>query len=132
VSAITDGDLSAIRAKFPVLKEFSDGFIRSNKPDCIMRMETANMKLKEAECAKDADDRLAHNRSNIGVISVDMGLDDRTNVLHDGRFLPGANCSVVKLWLAARARTPLHGAPPLGNYDMACVGLSFLSLPEVG
>ncbi len=91
-SAITDSDLVALRAKFPFLKEFSDGFIRANKPDCIIRMETANMKLKEAERAKDADDRLAHNRSNIGVISVDMGLDDRTNVLHDGRFLPGANC----------------------------------------
>jgi hypothetical protein len=111
-SAITDSDLVALRAKFPFLKEFSDGFIRANKADCIMRMETANMKLKEAERAKDADDRLAHNRSNIGVISVDMGLDDRTNVLHDGRFLPGANCSAAKLWLAARERTPLHGAPP--------------------
>jgi hypothetical protein len=122
-SAITDSDLVALRAKFPFLKEFSDGFIRANKPDCIMRMETANMKLKEAERAKDADDRLAHNRSNIGVISVDMGLDDRTNVLHDGRFLPGANCSAAKLWLAARERTPLHGAPPLGNYDMASIGL---------
>jgi hypothetical protein len=122
-SAITDSNLVALRAKFPFLKEFSDGFIWANKPDCIMRMETANMKLKEAERAKDADDRLAHNRSNIGVISVDMGLDDRTNVLHDGRFLPGANCSAAKLWLAARARIPLHGAPPLGNYDMASIGL---------
>ncbi len=42
-----------------------------------MRMETANMKLREAERTKDADDKLAHNRMNIGVISVDMGLDDR-------------------------------------------------------
>jgi hypothetical protein len=75
-SAITDSDLVALRAQFPFLKEFSDGFIRANKLDCIMRMETANMKLKEAERAKDADDRLPHNRSNIGVISVDMGLDD--------------------------------------------------------
>ncbi len=116
-SAITDSDLVALLAKFPFLKEFSAGFIRANKPDCIMRMETANMKLKEAERAKDADDRLAHNRSNIGVISVDMGLDDRTNVLHNGRFLPGANCSATKLWLAARSRIPLHGAPPLGNYE---------------
>jgi hypothetical protein len=40
-------------------------------------METANMKLREAERTKDADDKLAHNRMNIGVISVDMGLDDR-------------------------------------------------------
>ncbi len=90
-SAITNANLAALRAEFPILKEFSDGFIRANKPDCIVRMEAANMKLKEAECAKDADDQLAQNRSNIGVISVYMGLDDRTNILHDGRFLPGAN-----------------------------------------
>jgi hypothetical protein len=122
-AAITDSDIAALKAKFPFLREFSDGFIKANKPDCLMRMETTNMKLKEAERAKDADDRLAHNRSNIGVISVDMGLDDRTTNLHDGRFLPGANCSAAKLWLAARARIPLHGAPPLGNYDMAGVGL---------
>jgi hypothetical protein len=46
-----------------------------------MRMETANMKLREAERTKDADDKLAHNRMNIGVISVDMGLDDRKDYL---------------------------------------------------
>jgi hypothetical protein len=76
-SAVTDSDLAALRAKFPFLKEFSDGFIKANKADCLMRMETANMKLREAERTKDADDKLAHNRMNIGVISVDMGLDDR-------------------------------------------------------
>ncbi len=47
-----------------------------------MKLETANMKLKEAERTKDADDKLAHNRSNIGTICVDMGLDDRTSILH--------------------------------------------------
>jgi hypothetical protein len=73
-SAVTDSHLAALRAKFPFLKEFSDGFIKANKPDCL---ETANMKLREAERTKDADDKLAHNRMNMGVISVDMGLDDR-------------------------------------------------------
>ncbi len=111
-SAISDSDIAALRSKFPFLKDFSDNFIRSNKPDSLMKLETANMKLKEAERTKDADDKLAHNRSNIGTICVDMGLDDRTSILHDGRFLPGANCSAAKLWLAARNRTPLHGAPP--------------------
>jgi hypothetical protein len=122
-ASITDSDIAALKAKFPFLREFSDGFIKANKLDCLMRMETTNMKLKEAERAKDAEDRLAHNRSNIGVMSVDMGLDERTTNLHDSRFLPGANCSAAKLWLAARSRIPLHGAPPLGNYDMAGVGL---------
>jgi hypothetical protein len=82
-SAVTDSDLAALRAKFPFLKEFSDGFIKANKPDCLMRMETANMKLREAERTKDAEDKLAHNRMNIGVISVDMGLDDG----HDNAYL---------------------------------------------
>jgi hypothetical protein len=81
-SALTDSDLAALRAKFPFLKEFSDGFIRANKPACLMRMETANMKLREAERTKDADDKLAHNRMNIGVISVDMGVDDRDGYLN--------------------------------------------------
>jgi hypothetical protein len=42
-SAVTDSNLAALRAKFPFLKEFSDGFIKANKPDCLMRMETSNM-----------------------------------------------------------------------------------------
>ncbi len=130
-SAIWDSDLAALRAKFPFLKDFSDGFIRANKPDSLMKLETANMKLKEAERTKDADDKLTHNRSNIGTICVDMGLDDRTSILHDGRFLPGANCSAAKLWLAARNRIPLHGAPPLGNYDMVAVGLDGFVSPRV-
>ena len=130
ISAVSDSDIAALRAKFPFLKDFSDGFIRANKPDSLMKLETANMKLKEAERTKDADDKLAYNRSNIGTICVDMGLDDRTSILHDGRFLPGANCSAAKLWLAARNRIPLHGAPPLGNYDMASVGLGGFVSPR--
>jgi hypothetical protein len=129
-NVISDSDVAALRSKFPFLKDFSDNFIRSNKPDSLMKLETANMKLKEAERTKDADDKLAHNRSNIGTICVDMGLDDRTTILHDGRFLPGANCSAAKLWLAARNRIPLHGAPPLGNYDMAAVGLGGFVSPR--
>jgi hypothetical protein len=130
ISAISDSDLAALRAKFPFLKDFSDGFIKANKPDLLMKLETANMKLKEAERTKDADDKLAHNRSNIGTICVNIGLDDRTSILHDGRFLPGANCSAAKLWLVARNRIPLHGAPLLGNYDMAAVGLAGFVSPR--
>jgi hypothetical protein len=47
--AITDSDIAARKAKFPFLREFSDGFIKANKPDCLTRMETTNMKLKEAK-----------------------------------------------------------------------------------
>jgi hypothetical protein len=43
--------------------------------------------------------------------------------LHEARFLPGAVCSTAKLWLAARKLIGLNGADPLGNYDMAALGL---------
>ncbi len=32
-------------------------------------------------------------------------------------------CSAAKLWLKAREVIGLNGAPPLGNYDMAAVGM---------
>jgi hypothetical protein len=40
--------------------------------------------------------------------------------------LPGAGCSAAKTWLRAREVLGLTGAPPLGNYDMAAVGLGGL------
>ncbi len=87
---MSNSDLAALRAKFSFLKDFSDEFIRANKPDSLIKLEMANIMLKEAERRKDADDRLAHNRSNISTVCVDMGIDDRTTHLNDGWFLPGA------------------------------------------
>jgi hypothetical protein len=102
---LSNNDLVVLRAKFPFLKDFRDDFIRADTPDCLIKLETANLKLKEAERTKDADDKLAHNRSNIGTI----GHGHRRQIMHfqNGLFLPGANSSAAKLYLAARERTPL-------------------------
>ena len=125
VQAITDADLSALRLKFPFLREFSDSFIRSTKPDCILRMESTTLKIKESERARDADDKLAANRAELGlnVKNIPAGSDDRWSILHEGRFLPGAGCSTTKIWLKAREVLGTTGAPPIGNYDMNTVGL---------
>ncbi len=124
-TSITDGDLAAMRAKFPFLRDFSDNFIRSTKPDSILKMETTTMKMKESERTRDADERLAANRADLGVTvkNIKEGKDDRWKILHEGRFLPGAGCSASKLWLHARAHLGIQGAPPIGNYDMNAVGL---------
>jgi hypothetical protein len=125
VSAITDGDLAAMRSKFPFLKDFSDGFIRATKPDCILKMESTTLKIKESERSRDADDKLAANRAALGTSPKVLreGIDDRWSNLHEGRFLPGAGCSAAKLWLTARSYLGLSGGPALGNYDMHSVGL---------
>jgi hypothetical protein len=123
--SFTDKDLAAMRAKFPFLAEFSDGFIRSTKPDCILKMETATLKIRETERKREADDKLASNRASLGSnpVLIGEGLDDRWTNLHKGRFLAGAGCSAAKLWLTARSHIGLNGSPPLGNYDMNAVGL---------
>jgi hypothetical protein len=123
--SFTNKDLAAMRAKFPFLAEFSDGFIRSTKPDCILKMEMATLKIRETERKREADDKLASNRASLGSnpVLIGEGLDDRWTNLHKGRFLAGAGCSAAKLWLTARFHIGLNGSPPLGNYDMNAVGL---------
>jgi hypothetical protein len=124
-SAITDKDLATMRDKFPFLRDFSDGFLGANKPETLIKMEATHLKMRELERQKDAEDRLAANRSALGSnpTTVREGLDDRWNILHPGRFLPGAACSAAKLWLKARKSIGLSGTAPLGNFDMSCVGL---------
>jgi hypothetical protein len=62
-SAITDGDLAAMRSKFPFLRDFSDGFIRATRPDCILKMESTTLKIRESERSRDADDKLTKEDS---------------------------------------------------------------------
>jgi hypothetical protein len=124
-SAITDGDLAAMRSKFPFLRDFSDGFIRATKPDCILKMESTTLKIRESERSRDADDKLAANRAALGTSPkiLKEGADDHWKILHEGRFLPGAGCSAAKLWLTARSSLGLTGGAAIGNYDMHSVGL---------
>jgi hypothetical protein len=124
-SAITDSDLAAMRSKFPFLRDFSDGFIRATKPDCILKMESTTLKIRESERSRDADDKLAANRAALGTSPkiLKEGADDRWKILHEGRFLPGAGCSAAKLWLTARSSLGLTGGAAIGNYDMHSVGL---------
>jgi hypothetical protein len=125
INMISDADIRALKLKFSFLADYSDSFIRHTKPECLVKLEATNLKMKEAERVRDYDDRLATNRMNASSHprTVKGGLDDRCSNLHEARFLPGAVCSTAKLWLAARKLIGLNGADPLGNYDMAALGL---------
>jgi hypothetical protein len=114
-----------MRAKFPFLDAFSDTFVRTTPPDSLLKMEVTTIKMRDSERSRDADDKLAANIAALSTTSkaVGAGFDDRWATLHEGRFLPGAGCSAAKLWLKARKVISLNGAPPLGNYDMAAVGM---------
>ncbi len=71
-----------------------------------------------------ANARLAHNAEQTSKkpTQVKAGLDNRKSILHDSRFLGGASCSNIELWLQARSKLPPKGVPALGNYDMDSIG----------
>jgi hypothetical protein len=123
---ISDADILVLKRKHTFLADFSDAFIRSTPIGDLMRIESTAMKAREIEKSKDADDLLAANKANLAhsFVEVSEGRDNRWNTLHDARFLGGAGCSAVKLWLSAKAAWGTSHPPPIGNYDMGAVGLA--------
>jgi hypothetical protein len=123
---ISDEDINSLRRKHGFLSDFSDDFIRATPIGDLMKIESTAMKLKEMERGKDADDRLAANKAALSstFVEVPAGRDNRWSELHEGRFLAGAGCSAVRLWLTARDKLGLTGQPPIGSYDMGAVGLA--------
>jgi hypothetical protein len=123
---MTDADIKVLRSKHMFLSEFSDNFIRMTPIGDLMKIESTALKAREIERAKDADDRLALNKSALAstVFSVPAGSDNRWSILHQGRFLGGACCSAAKLWLTAREYLGSSHAAPVGNYDLNSCGLA--------
>jgi len=123
---LSDADIASLKERFPILADFSDGFIRTTPRGDLMKIQSTACKLKEAERSKDVDDKLASNKAKLATrfTKVPEGKDNRWTSLHVGRFLGGAGCSATKLWLTARGHMELSGFPPIGNYDMGAVGMA--------
>lgn len=123
---MSEEDIKSLRRKHKFLEEFSDNFIRHNSIGDLMKIESTAIKIKEMEKNKDADDRLAANKSALPstFVSVPAGRDNRYNELHEARFLGGAGCSATKLWLAAKSVLGDSVIPAIGCYDMGAVGLA--------
>jgi hypothetical protein len=122
---MTDADLAYLRRKFPFLADLSDSFVRSQTTGELLKMESTAMKMKVLEQSRDYEDRLTTNKMSLEERekTVPAGVDNRWDKLHSGRFLPGATCSVQKLWMEARKAGGLSGGHPVGSYDMGAIGM---------
>jgi hypothetical protein len=58
---MTDEDVFHLRKKHAFLADFSDTFIKNTPIGDLLKIECTAMKMREMECAKDADDKLAAN-----------------------------------------------------------------------
>jgi hypothetical protein len=116
-SQLSDTDIDTLRSRFLILVELSTGFIRGLSATELLSLERASFKQRESEKLKDAEEKLASNRVNLGLSCTEVraGQDDRWARLHDTRFLAGAGCSATKLWLTAREVLGLNGHPPIST-----------------
>ena len=124
--SITDGDIANLRLKHSFLDGFSDYFIRNTPVGDLMKIQSTSLKMREYERSKDVDDKLATNKAEMAstFVEVPAGRDNRWSSLHPARFLYGAGCSAVRMWLAARDVIGIKPMPAIGSYDMAAVGLT--------
>ena len=124
-SGIHNTDLEAMKRKFPFLLEYSDEFIRDTGIHILIKAETASRKLQDMDRSKKAEDKLFYNRESLSttISHVMAGTDNRLDMLHTARCLPGATCSAGKLWLHARSVMGDKGHSALSTYDMASIGL---------
>ena len=123
---MSDSDVASLKSKHTFLKDFSDYFIRNTPVGDLMKIQSTSIRVKEYERNKDVDDKLASNKAELSstFIEVKAGKDNRWSSLHEARFLPGAGCSAVRLWLSAREKLGISGMAAIGSYDLAAVGLA--------
>ena len=131
-SAMGEADLPSMRLKFPFLNDYPDNFVRTTPFSVILKAESTQIKLKDMETSRRSEVQLSHNRESLTSTfhQVTSGQDNRWDVLHTARFLPGATCSSSKLWLAARAAMGIKGHAAVATYDMACAGLGGCVTPK--
>ncbi len=62
---ISQEDLKVMRDKFPMLNDFSEHFLQSRTLDELLRIESTSLRIRDAERAREAEERLAQNKSNL-------------------------------------------------------------------
>jgi len=120
------GCLESLKRRHAFLREYDDEVLASTPLSVLVKLEATSLKIKNVEKQKDAEDKLTSNRESLGEdkIMVSAGVDDRWENLHEGRFLPGAACSMAKMWSRAKQVYKRSEHKPVSVYDMAAVGLA--------
>ncbi|MFO0004873.1 MAG: hypothetical protein ACK559_27455 [bacterium] len=60
---ISAADLNVLKEKFPQLCDFSTEFLQSRTMDELLRIASTSLRIKDAERARETEDRLAANKS---------------------------------------------------------------------
>ncbi len=72
-----------------MLNDFSEHFLQSRTLDELLRIESTSLRIRDAERAREAKERLAQNKSALPTkyYEVRAGRDNRWSEIHPARFL---------------------------------------------
>ena len=129
---ISPEDLKVMREKFSQLNDFSEQFLQSRTLEELLRIESTSLRIRDSEKARETEERLAQNKSNLAskFYDVPAGKDNRWSELHPARFLPGMACTATKQFKAAREVIGLTSPPAVACYDMTSIGMGGFVTPK--
>ena len=87
----------------PQLAHMSKDYLLSQPIDALCRLSREEKRAEASKAAKGLETKLHNNFKKAAENPVYLaGYDNRANMLHPARFLPGAGVPVQNLWLEAR------------------------------
>ena len=115
-----------IRKLHPEYSDWPDEYLAAQPLDVLIR---ARREMTNAETARPGKKLEAKHHANFAKAKanptvVKEGLDNRSDILHSARFLPGAAVPGQQLWLQARKEWGQDGVDPICNYDLTLVGIA--------
>jgi hypothetical protein len=118
----TQAEIAILKADLQNLSQHPDEFFHSTN---LQELISLDNKLGGSKSAKKLTERLAKNLEKAKKVpkQVPAGLDNRADLLHEARFLPGHTCKNTELWLRARELLGLTGQEPVSKYDSEGLGL---------
>lgn len=108
----------------PLLQGIPEHKLRRMPNSFMFKLNSALQFSSTYEAKMSTASRLAANADRIFQHPITLGKqkDNRNDVLHEARFLGGAACSPVDLWLHARRVLGEKGVTAIGSYDLDAVG----------
>lgn len=119
----TEADFKIWRL-LPHLQHLPDALLQKLPLSAIFQLNSALAKEDKTKSKLSVNSRLASNAKRLADSPSDVreGKDNRKDILHSARFLGGASCPNIALWLEARRVLGDKGVLPIGNYDLDSVG----------
>ena len=120
----TKKQIELMRQDFQNLKHHPDETFRTYSLTELIRLDSKMS--KDSKSSKKLTEKLQknHEKAKSKPTQIKAGEDNRSDVLHEARFLGGHTCKNTEIWLQARKSIGITGLDPIAHYDIDSVGMN--------